>query len=279
MVADMSIFLAIFLGLIQGITEFLPVSSSGHLSVIQNLFKLTAADDSHLLFDVMLHMGTLISICVAFRRELRGIFSDTFALARGDAEASSASPSIRLGVLLVIATIPLLIVIPFYNLIRTLFFHTGFIGVMLLITGALLFVSVKFLKTGHKTEKTLTVGDAVMIGLSQLIAVIPGLSRAGATISVGLSRGADRDFAIRFSLLLSIPSVLVAMIFTLVKAIANGIDWSILPAALVGLVVSAVVGFFAIAVSRALMKEDKWIYFSYYCFIAGVVVILLSIIF
>ena len=274
----MSIFLAIFLGIVQGITEFLPVSSSGHLSVLQNMLKVSATDDSHLLFDVMLHMGTFIAICFSFRSELRRIFTDAFALARGDASSSAPSPSVRLGFLIIIATVPLLIVIPFYNLLRTLFFHTGFIGFMLLITGALTLVSVKFLKPGHKTEKTLTVGDAVMIGLAQLVAVIPGLSRAGATITVGLSRGAERDFSIRFSLLLSLPAVLAATIFTLVKAISSGIDWSILPAAFIGLAVSAIVGIFAIAVTRAIMKGEKWINFSYYCFIAGVVVILLSII-
>ena len=274
----MSIFLAIFLGIVQGVTEFLPVSSSGHLSVLQNIFKLSATDDSHLLFDVMLHMGTLIAICFSFRGELRRIFKDVFALARGEASSPAPSPHVRLGLLVIVATVPLIIVLPFYNLLRTLFFHIGFIGFMLLITGALILVSAKFLKPGYKTEKTLTVGDAVMIGLAQLVAVIPGLSRAGATITVGLSRGADRDFAIKFSLLTSLPAVLGAMILTLIKAISNGIDWSIIPAALVGLVVSAIVGFFAIAVMRAVMKSDKWVNFSYYCFIAGVVVILLSII-
>ncbi len=274
----MSIFFAIFLGIVQGIAEFIPVSSSGHLSVLQNFFHLSAADDSHLLFDVMLHMGTFVAICVSLRRELGRIFTDFFALARDETSESPPSPNVRLGFLLIVATVPLLIVIPFYNLIRTLFFHTGFIGFMLLTTGALLFVSVKYLKTGHKTEKTLTVGDAVMIGLAQLIAVIPGLSHAGATIAVGLSRGAERDFSIRFSLLLSLPAVLGATILTFVKAISSGIDWSILPAAFIGFAVSAVVGIFAIAATRSLMKENKWIYFSRYCFIAGVVVILLSII-
>ena len=274
----MSIFLAIFLGIVQGITEFLPISSSGHLSVLQNIFKVSATDDSHLLFDVMLHMGTFIAICFSFRSELHRIFKDVFALARGESASAAPSPSVRLGLLIIIATVPLLIVIPFYNLLRTLFFHIGFIGFMLLITGALTFVSAKLLRPGHKTEKTLTVGDALMIGLAQLVAVIPGLSRAGATITVGLSRGAERDFSIRFSLLLSLPAVLGAMLLTLIKAISNGIDWSILPAALIGLVFSAVVGVFSIAVTRAIMKGEKWIRFAYYCFIAGLVVILLSII-
>ena len=274
----MSIFLAIFLGIVQGVTEFLPVSSSGHLSVLQNFFQLSATDDSHLLFDVMLHMGTFIAICFSFRVELRRIFRDVFALARGESKSETPSPSVRLGFLVLVATVPLIIVIPFYNLLRTLFFQTGFIGFMLLITGALTLVSVKVLKPGHKTEKTLTMGDAIIIGLAQLVAVIPGLSRAGATIAVGLSRGSERDFAIRFSLLTSLPAVLGAMIITLIKAISNGIDWSIIPAALIGLVVSAIVGVFAIAVARAIMKSEKWVNFSYYCFAVGIIVILLSII-
>ena len=274
----MSVFLAIFLGIIQGITEFLPVSSSGHLSIFQNLLNVSAADDSHLLFDVMLHMGTFISICFSFRRELKRMISETVSTLRGDGQQNAAPPpSVRMVVLLAIATIPLLITIPFYGLIRTLFFHTGFIGFMLLLTGALLFVSVKYLKPGTKNEKTLTVSDAIMIGLVQAVAVIPGLSRAGATITVGLSRGAERDFSIRFSLLLSLPAVLGSLIITLINAISNGIDWSAFPLYLLGLVISAVVGVFAIALTRALMHEDKWQYFAYYCFGAGLLAIILSL--
>lgn len=279
MVISMSVFLAIFLGIVQGITEFLPVSSSGHLSIFQNLFGLSSVDDTHLLFDVMLHVGTFLSICFSFRRELKRIFTDALALARGETDRKSPpSPSIRMGLLIVVASLPLIIAVPFYSMLKQLFSFTGFIGAMLLITGALLFVSVKFMKSGTKTEKTLTAVDALLIGLSQAVALIPGLSRSGTTITVALARGAERDFAVRFSLLLSLPAVFGSMIITLINAIKSGIDWSILPFALLGLAISAVIGVFAIAITRALMKENKWIYCSYYCFGAGLLAIILSLI-
>ncbi|MDR2615050.1 MAG: undecaprenyl-diphosphate phosphatase [Oscillospiraceae bacterium] len=275
----MSLLLAIFLGVVQGVAEFLPISSSGHLSALQNLLGVPAADDSHLLLDVMLHLGTLISICVSLQRELRAIISETSTLLRGDETRAAAPPNVRTLILIAIATLPMLAAIPFYGLIRRLFFNTAFIGFMLLLTGALLFVSSKYLKPGAKTERTLTIPDALMIGLSQVVSLIPGLSRLGATVSVGLSRGAERGFAVKFSLLLSIPAVLGSAVVTLAAAVKNGIDWSVFPMYLAGLLVAAVVGILAIQLLRAAARRADWSPFAYYCFGAGAFVLLLSIIF
>ncbi|MDR1065377.1 MAG: undecaprenyl-diphosphate phosphatase [Oscillospiraceae bacterium] len=275
----MSVLLAIFLGLVQGIAEFLPVSGSGHVLVFQNLSGALAADDSRLLFSVMLHFGSLAAICVSLRRELRGIASETAALLRGDETRSAAPPPVRMLVLIAAATLPMLAALPFYGLVRRLFFNTPFIGFMLLITGALLFVSSKYLKPGSKTERTLTIADALMIGLAQTVALIPGLSRLGATVTVGLSRGAERDFSVRFSLLLSIPAVAGSFIVTFIAALKNGIDWSAFPLYILGFFISAASGIAAISLLRSAMRREDQSGFAYYCFGAGVLAILLSLIF
>lgn len=277
----MKIFLAIFLGIVQGVAEFLPISSSGHLSIFQGFFSLGELDDSHLLFDVMLHLGTFTSICISFRHELRQMFSDTMELVRGREDgAVQATPSVRMVVLIIIASLPLLIGIPFYGLLRRLFFTTGFIGVMLILTGALLYVSANYTvpRRNPKTERTLTIVDALLIGVAQLFALIPGFSRSGATISMGMARGADRDFAVRFSLLLSLPAVLGSAIVVFVSAIRTGIDWSVFPQYLLGFVVSGIVGVVSISFMRVLMAKEKWVNFAYYCFGVGALTIILSII-
>ncbi|MDR0838751.1 MAG: undecaprenyl-diphosphate phosphatase [Oscillospiraceae bacterium] len=278
----MSIFLAIFLGIVQGIAEFLPVSSSGHLSVFQNLLKISAPDDSHMLFDVMLHLGTFVSICFSFRRDIRQMLGETAQLLRDRDSRSGGTPPtphVRLLLLIVIASLPLFIALPFYKQIRTLFFSTGFIGFMLIATGIILYASGKLVKPKTKTERGMTVPDALLIGLAQMMSLIPGLSRSGATVSLALARGAERDFAVKFSLLLSLPAVLGAAVVTFWSAIKSGIDWSAFPLYLLGFVISAAVGVFAISFLRSLMARNKWGVFSYYCFAAGALTIILSIIF
>ncbi|MDR2420603.1 MAG: undecaprenyl-diphosphate phosphatase [Oscillospiraceae bacterium] len=275
----MSALLAVFLGLIQGVAEFLPVSSSGHLAALQNLLGVTAADDSHLLFDVMLHLGTLVSVCVSLRRELRPIISGAAALLRGEETRAAAPPPVRAFILIVIATLPMLIALPFYGLIRRLFFNTPFIGFMMLLTGALLFAAPKDPKSGGKAERALTIPDALMIGLAQAAALMPGLSRLGATVVVGVSRGAERDFAIKFSLLLSIPAILGSAVVTLSAALKNGIDWGVFPPCILGFFVAAVTGLFSISGLRAAARRVGRAPFAYYCFGAGALVILLSVIF
>ncbi|MDR0446617.1 MAG: undecaprenyl-diphosphate phosphatase [Oscillospiraceae bacterium] len=275
----MPILLAVFFGIIQGMAEFLPVSGSGHISVLQNLFGTLAADDSRLLFDVMLHLGALVAVCVSLRRELRSIISETVILLRGDEVRRSATPPVRTLILMIMATLPMLVALPFYGLIRRLFFNTGFIGFMLLLSGALLFVASKYLRSGTKTERTLTLSDALMIGLAQTVSLIPGLSRLGATVTVGLSRGADREFAIKFSLLLSIPAIAGSAVVAFAAALRNGIDWSAFPAYIVGFLVAAVSGTVAISLMRFELRREDQSPYSYYCFAAGALIILLSLIF
>ena len=276
----MSVILALFLGLVQGIAEFLPISSSGHLAILQNLFRMEYAQDDNLLFDVLLHLGTLVSICAVYRAEIREMIEDGVEYLRLKSDSNADEPVIlkppgRALLFIIIGTIPL---IPFVFIpVSLLFTNTFFIGFALIITGCLLFVSSRYIKEGNKTDKTMTLTDAILIGLAQAIAIMPGLSRSGTTISVGLARGLTRAFAIRFSLLLSIPAVIGATMLSIYRAVSGGADFFLLPTYLAGFVVAAGVGYFAIQFLRKIMSKGLFGNFAYYCWGVGLITIIWSL--
>ena len=275
----MSVILALFLGLIQGIAEFLPISSSGHLSILQNLFNMDYSEENHLLFDVLLHLGTLVSICAVYRVEIKEMLVDGLEYLRLKSDSNSDEPVVlkppgRALLFVIIGTLPLFLF--FLIPVSRLFFNTFFIGFALIITGCILFVASRFIKEGNKTDKTMTIADAVFIGLAQAVAVLPGLSRSGTTISVGLARGLTGAFAVRFSLLLSIPAVVGATIVAIYNAISGGADFSLLPTYLAGFVIAAGVGYFAIQFLRRIMANKMFGNFSYYCWGIGLITIIWS---
>ena len=159
-----------------------------------------------------------------------------------------------------------------------LYYHTFFIGLMLILTGFLLFVADKMPKGTH-TEKNMRVRDALIIGVCQAVATIPGLSRSGTTIAAGMATGLDRSFAVRFSFLMSLPAVLGANILSLAKAAKTGIDVSLLPAYLIGMFVAMVSGVAAIGLVKRLTSKGRFGAFSYYCWGAGALTMILSLIF
>ena len=279
----MKVLMSMFLGLVQGITEFLPISSSGHLSILQNLLNIEYSENSNLLFDVLLHLGTLISICVVYRLEIKAMVVDGVDFLRKRAESDLDEPVVlkppgRALLFVIIGTIPMLVAVFFMKSVSRLFSNTGFIGFALIVTGCLLFVSNRFMQKGNKTEKSMTIGDAIIIGIAQAVAIIPGLSRSGTTITVGLSRGLTGAFAVRFSLLLSIPAVIGSMLVTLYQALRGGADFSLLPVYLAGFVVAAIVGFFSIQIIRRLMNKGKFSSFAYYCWGIGALTLILSLV-
>lgn len=279
----MPLLLSLFLGLVQGITEFLPISSSGHISILQNLLNVGYSENDHLLFEVLLHLGTLISICVVYRAELKTMVSDgiEFLRMRNDSDTDepvTLKPPARALLFVLVGSLPLVLAVVFSGFISQLHSSTFFIGIALIITGGLLFVSDKYIQQGNKTEKTMTVADALIIGLAQAVATLPGLSRSGTTISVGLARGLSRNFALRFSLLLSIPAVLGAMLVSLFKAIRGGADFSLLPVYLAGFVVAAAVGFFAIQFIRRMMAKNGIGKFAYYCWGIGALTLVMALV-
>jgi len=275
--------MAIFLGIVQGIAEFLPISSSGHLSILQNLLSMDYYDDAHLLFDVLLHLGTLVSICAVYKKELKEMLSDGIEYLQSRSDSVPGEPIVlkapgRTLLFILIGTLPLFIALIFSGSIARLFFNTAFVGFALCVTGGLLFVSDKYIKRGNKTEKTMQLSDAVIIGFAQCIATLPGLSRSGTTITVGLARGLSSGFAVRFSLLLSIPAVLGATIVALFRAISNGADFSLFGVYFAGFIVAAVVGFFTIQFLRRLLKRGGFGYIPFYCWIVGGLTLIISLI-
>ena len=224
---------SIFLGLVQGIAEFLPISSSGHLSLFQHFFGLTEAG---LFFDVLLHLGTLIAIFVYYWRDIVNLVKAFLRLVTGlfskkkkGARKGRKDPGARMILMLIVATLPLFVILPIKDKVESLYSNTIFVGCALIVTGCILFFSDRMAK-GKKTIRSATLLDALLVGVGQAVAVVPGLSRSGTTISAGMLRGFSRKFAVRFSFLLSIPAVLGANIISIGDAVAAGIDTSLLPA-------------------------------------------------
>lgn len=277
----MSIWNAIILGLVQGITEFLPISSSGHLSILNNLFDLTSTSDGHLLFDVLMHLGTLAAVCVVYWQDLVQMVQELLGvmnLGPLTGQRRVHYPAARLFIMIVTATLPLLLVLPIHNQIETLYNHNIFIGAALVLTGCMLYVADR-MKPGIKTEKNMTMLDALIIGLCQAVATIPGLSRSATTITAGMATGLDRSFAVKFSFLLSIPAVLGANILTLVDAVKEGVVFANVPAYLLGMLAAMLSGIAAISLLKYIVSKAKFGGFAYYCWVMGVLSIILTMIF
>ncbi len=278
----MSILLAIFLGIVQGVTEFLPVSSSGHLSIFQNLFGLNYSESDNLFFDVLLHVGTLLAICIVYRNDLKAIWVGLVQLIRGEKTDAMYSrrltPPVRLLVFIIVATLPLFLAVPFNDKISALFGNTLFVGCALIVTGFILLLGDIVAKKGTKNAKTMTIWDALIIGVCQVLALFPGVSRSGTTITAGTVRGLDRKFAVRFSLLMSIPAILGSTLLTLADAVSAGIDTKAIPAYLIGFIVSAAVGLVSINLLRRITSKGKFGKFRYYCWGMGVLTVILTLI-
>ena len=276
----MSYISAIILGLVQGVAEFLPISSSGHLSLFQHFFQLTDVEHDHMFFDVLLHLGTLVAVFFAYRRDIAELLREFFCMVHLRKLPQGQTPDIparRMILMIIVATLPLLLVFPIRDRVELLYQNTLFIAFALVLTGTLLFVSDR-MPRGHKTAGTATMGDAILVGLAQAVAVVPGLSRSGTTTSAGMARGFDRTYAVKFSFLMSIPAVLGANILSIVDAVKAGIDTSLLPMYLVGVLVAMVSGYASISLLRFIARKGRFGGFAYYCWGAGLVTLILSLI-
>ena len=276
----MSIFTAIFLGLVQGVTEFLPVSSSGHLAVLQNIFHMQTAEDGHMFFDVLLHLGTVAAILVAYWKDIVYIVRDTSAFVHDSRfvppEQRTEHPGARLLLMLFFGTLPLFVIYPFHDSLEQLYYNTRFIAVAFILTGFILFISDK-MPRGRRNERTMRILDALMIGLAQAVATIPGISRSGSTITAGIATGQSRPYAVKYSLLMSVPAVLGANLLALIKALKNGVDWSYLGAYAVGTLVAFVSGYFCIQLLRRLLSTGKFGKFAYYMWAVGLFALIASL--
>ena len=274
-------FLSSFLlGLVQGIAEFLPISSSGHLAIAQNLLGMSDAGTVPEFFDVLLHLGTLVAVFVAYWADIKDMVLEFFRGA-GDlihhSTPNPVPPARRLILLIILGTLPLFVVLPVKDAVQSLSNSMVFIGAALIVTGVLLFVSDR-VKKGRKNERTATWLDVLIVGIGQAIATMPGISRSGMTITTGCFVGFERKFAVRFSFLLSIPAVLGANILSLADAAKTGINWAEVPVYLVGVVTAAVVGYLCIRLLRFIAERGKFGAFAYYCWAVGVLTLVLNVI-
>jgi undecaprenyl-diphosphatase len=265
-------FMSILMGIIQGVAEFLPISSSGHLALFQTFFGMENMEEKYMFFTVLLHFGTLISVCMVYWRDIvdmiREFFLGIAALAGRKDTGVAPPPARRMVMLIIIATVPLFVMVFLRDAVNQLFSNSIMVSCALLATGFILFFSDRMAR-GHKTAKNATVADALIVGCGQALAVIPGLSRSGTTISVGMMRGFDRAFAVRFSFLMSLPAVLGANVLEIKDALASNFPIEELPMYLVGVAVSAVVGYFAIRLVKSLSDKGKFGKFAYYCWAVG----------
>lgn len=274
----MTVFTSFLLGLIQGVAEFLPISSSGHLAIAQNLLNLQAEIPAF--FDVLLHLGTLLAVFVAYWQDIKDMVVEFFC-GIGDlvhhSTPTPVPPARRLILLIILGTLPLFAVLPIKDKVQGLSDNMIFIGAALIVTGFLLFAS-DMIRKGRKTERNATWLDVLIVGAGQAIATMPGISRSGMTISAGCFTGFERRFAVRFSFLLSIPAVLGANILSLKDAFKAGIVWSEVPVYLVGVVTAAVVGYLCIRLLKMIADKGRFGAFAYYCWAVGLLTLVLNII-
>lgn len=282
----MSLLEAVLMGIIQGVTEFLPVSSSGHLALFKLMFDLK---DVGLLFDVILHFGTLIAIFAVYYKDIWKMIVQGFGLlgdacrnvglffqnctkkTKGGYRRVICNGYRKFDMLIIMSSIP-----------------TGIIGVLgadlveqsskllivpgsCLILTSILLVLADHCKGGSKLPKQVTYSNAFIIGIAQGIATMPGLSRSGTTITACLLSGFNRQFAVKYSFIMSIPAVLGSLLFELTDLSAAAVDATQLTCYLVGMLVAAVVGYICIKVMLYIVRQKKFTGFAVYCFIVGAI--------
>ena len=273
----MNLFTSLLLGIIQGLAEFLPISSSGHLALAQHLLGINTEVPAF--FDVLLHLGTLLAVLVAYWGDVVEIVQEFF---RGVGDIvhgttpTPVPPARRMILLIIVGTLPLFAILPIHKKVQALGDSMVFIGMALVVTGFLLFAC-DLVHRGHKTERSATLLDALLVGVGQALATMPGVSRSGMTISAGCFLGFERSFAVRFSFLLSIPAVLGANILSLKDALEAGVDWAAVPVYLAGVVASAVVGYACIRLLKLIAQKGRFGGFAYYCWAVGLLTLLLNL--
>ncbi|MBQ9687343.1 MAG: undecaprenyl-diphosphate phosphatase [Oscillospiraceae bacterium] len=277
----MTVWNAVLIGLVQGLAEFFPISNSGHLSVVNNLFKLSDVAEDHALFTAMIRLAAIVAVCLVYWPEIVAMYYELLSFANLGPYAGVRKeryPAARVFIMIVLATLPLFLILPFREMMQILYDRNVYIGVAMILTGCMLYVSDRMIP-GKKTEASMTISDALIIGLCQCMAMFPGLSRIGVAIIAGLAVGLKRHVAVRFAFLLSLPALLGSFILSLGTTFQNGVDWSCAPAYLVGTVVALLASLAAIYLMRYISKNGKFGGFAYYCWIVGVLSIILYLIF
>ena len=273
----MSFISALVLGIIQGLTEFLPVSSSGHLVLGQNLFGFT---EPEILFDVVLHLGTLIAVFIVFYQEILGLVWECFSLPVlffkkiSLTEAWRDRPNLRMLVFIVAGSVPTgFIGLFFKDSFEALFGSTLAVGVALVFTGIVLLLT-SMVKAPGRNLSRFRLLDALAVGLAQGLAITPGISRSGLTICTALFMGVDREIAARYSFLLSIPAILGALVLELHSIQPGEFKFVEFGA---GFIAALISGILALLFLLRIVKKGKMHYFGFYCLPLGIITIFASL--
>lgn len=272
---------AAIMGLVQGLTEFLPVSSSGHLVLAKLL--LGAQTDTSALFEILLHVGTLAAVVIIYYRDVWNLIKEGVLLIADcflwlfRKKQFALYPERKMVLMILLVSIPTaLLGLVMEAFLEDIFLSSALaVGLALLVTGTVLLLISK-IPAGHKKIEKMKTRDALFIGVVQGIATIPGISRSGSTISAGLFCGLDKEFAIRFSFLMSIPAILGAAVLKLTKISAADLALNVGPY-LLGMVVAALVGYLCIRWLLNLLKKNQFHYFGYYCLAIGCIAVIWSI--
>ncbi len=270
---------AAILGIVQGLAEFLPISSSGHLALLQYFFGVEA--DSVLLFTVMMHVGTLVSVFIIYRKDIWALILeliDTIKdLCTGKGPRIDSSPMRRMGFMIIVATIPTaLIGLIFEDFFESLYSSIVSIAIGLIFTGIILFVAERMGRS-DKGPMEMKWRHAIFIGIMQGIAICPGVSRSGSTLFGSLISGLKREFAVEFVFLISIPSILGSVVMEMPKALAEGMDASMVGPLILGVILAALSGIFAIKAMIKVVSNKRLIGFTIYVWIVAACVLAYSL--
>lgn len=276
----MNFFDAIFQGIVQGLTEFLPISSSGHLSLVQHLSG--QSGESGLMFSILLHFGTLIAVFLAFYKTIFQLIGEFFRMLKdiftGKFSFKEMNAKRRMIVMLVVSLLPLCIFIFLSDFYKSVSSDNDIIveGCGFLVTALLLFLADRQRPDPGKNAADMKYSDALAVGIAQGIAPMPGISRSGSTISVGLMMGLSREYAVAFSFIMGIPAVLGANILEIPDALAEQSMASPM-VLIVGVVTAAVFGLLAIKMVKWLVKSNKFKIFAIYTLILGLATVAVGI--
>lgn len=281
---------AIFMGIIQGLTEFLPVSSSGHLAIFQHIFGMNT--DTGVLFEALLHLGTLAAVCVVFWKDVKnlvvhglGLIVDAclygwqWMMCRIKHEPFKRRRLVnnayrKFALLIIVTSIPTAILgFALKGVINMAGSVLVIPGICLVVT-AIVLLLVDGHSGGRKKVKAATYKDAAIIGAVQGIATLPGISRSGSTIAACLFLGMDKKFAVRYSFLASVPAIVGANLLEIGGIIGQPVDGMLIVSYIVGMLVAAVVGYMCIKVMINIVRRSRYQYFAYYCAVIGIISII-----
>lgn len=260
----MDLIQTLVLAVIQGITEWLPVSSTGHLNIARNCMGLSTMEASYMFFDFMLHIGTLCVVVAAFRNDIAKILK---AVIIRDFQTDEG----KMALFIIVGSIPTSIIgfilgFLFQKQFESLYLNLLTVGVALPINGFFLYISQL-----RKSDKKLSYIDSLLVGMAQSVAIIPGISRSGATISTGLLRKVKRETAFKYSFLLSIPAVIGATIAESRNLVISNVDMA---AMFLGVITSMIVGYIFLKLLQKIVMKEKFHLFAYYCWIAGLIIVI-----